>query len=64
MRLQTIPRPYPVAPPAVQLTRTLRCDTCGTWTPHALNYNHTHYVCGCGTQVIYIVNNGPHLWAI
>lgn len=47
-----------------QPIRTLHCDTCEKRTPHALNYNHTHYVCGCGTQVIYIVNNGPHLWAI
>lgn len=67
MRLQTIqrvPRPVVVAPPAVLLSRSLFCMTCGDWTPHALKWQQDAYVCGCGTQIIYHVNNRPHLWAI
>lgn len=55
--------PYPVAVVA-QPCRNLFCDTCQTWTPHALTKNKTHYVCGCGAAIVYHINNAPPMMAI
>lgn len=59
-----IPRPVVHIAPAVQQSRFLFCEVEQTWTRHELTASQTHYVCGCGSQVIYIVNNAPHLWAV
>ena len=57
----TCPR---VLPAYVRPERHLVCDTCQQWTPHALNASATAYVCGCGTEVRYIVNKAPAMEAI
>lgn len=60
-----LPRALPaVAAPAALRTRLLPCATCGTWTPHALNNSETAYVCACGTEIVYVINSSPRLWAI
>lgn len=50
--------PYPVRI-VYQPDRMLVCDTCQQWTRHTLNASRTAYVCGCGTQIVYIINNAP-----
>jgi hypothetical protein len=65
-RAATLPRPVlPVAPaftpPAV---RIINCDTCHADMPHALNKSGTAYVCSCGTELEYHINDSPATWAI
>ena len=62
--IDIIPRPIFVADPAALPRMLLVCDTCGTWTRHDLTQSQGAYVCNCGTQIIYIINNAPHLWAV
>lgn len=66
--VQPLTRPAPMIEPAeplvVQHNRLLMCDTCGTFTAHALNKSQTHYVCSCGTMIEHHINAGPKLWAI
>jgi hypothetical protein len=66
-RYVPIPRPLPVLPIPVYVppsTRIVNCDTCHCDMPHALNKSQTAYVCGCGTELEYHVNNAPATLAI
>ncbi len=56
--------PLPVRILVSQPNRPLFCDVCGTWTAHALNESGTAYVCGCGSQIMYLINNAPEQKAI
>lgn len=49
---QAASEPEPTSAPA-QPYRYLYCETCKTWTQHALNMTGDTYVCGCGNQVDY-----------
>ena len=42
-----------------QPERVLFCNTCQCWTKHVLTKSRDFYVCGCSTQIKYMVNNAP-----
>ena len=64
---RTATRP-PVAPAEPTLvmrqTRILPCETCKADMPHSLTKSGGHYVCSCGTQIEYHINDSPAMWAI
>ncbi len=59
-----IPRALPPPSVRIQTTRVLVCQTCGTWTPHALNASQTAYVCGCGEEVVLHINLSKPMYGV
>lgn len=63
--IKTLPRPLPALPiPAPANVRILWCDTCRAYMPHSITKSRTAYVCSCGTELEFHINDSPATWAI